>query len=415
MALTAATIRNAKPKEKAWRLFDGHGLYLEVSPGGGKHWRWKYRVAGREKRESFGSYPEVSLLAAREKLAECRRALRSGIDPADQRKAAKQTKATQAALASDTFEAISREWYAARSKLWRPNYGPRILARLERDVFPWLGALSIAEVDAPTILGALRRIEARAPETAHRTLSNLSQVFRYAVATARAARDPTGDLRGALTSATGAHFTAITDPAALAEVLRSLDGYQGSFVVQSALRLAPLLFVRPGELRHAEWAAIDLDAGEWRFSASKTETQILVPLARQSVAILRALHPLTGRGRFVFPSARGALRPMSDNAVLGALRRLDIPKETMTGHGFRATARTILDEVLGFPAELIEQQLGHAVRDPLGRAYNRTTRLPERVAMMQRWADYLDELKASASPPLAIASTTATLHPPGLA
>ena len=219
-------------------------------------------------------------------------------------------------------------------------------------------------------------------------------IFRYAIATGRLERDVSTDLRGALPPAVESHFPAVTDPAKVAELLRMLDGYQGSFIVACALKLAPLLFVRPGELRQAEWAAIDLKTAEWRFTVSKTKSDHIVPLPTQAVAVLKELHGLTGGGRYVFPSARGGNRPMSDNAVLAAMRRLSIPKEEMTGHGFRAMARTILDEVLGFRPDFIEHQLAHAVRDPNGRAYNRTAHLPERRKMMQAWADYLDALKA---------------------
>lgn len=264
-------------------------------------------------------------------------------------------------------------------------------------VFPWLGGRPIAEISAPELLAMARRIEGKgALETAHRALQNCGQVFRYAVATGRAERDPTGDLRGALQPVQPTHMAAITEPREVAELLRTLDGYQGTLIVRCALQLAPLVFVRPGELRAAEWADIDLDAAEWRFTASKTRTAHIVPLSHQSVAILREVQALTGTGRYVFPSARTGERPMSDNAILAAMRRLGIGKDEMSGHGFRAMARTILDEVLGFRPDLIEHQLAHAVRDPNGRAYNRTAHLPERRKMMQAWADYLDKLKAGA-------------------
>ena len=248
---------------------------------------------------------------------------------------------------------------------------------------------------APELLAVIQRIEKRgALETAHRALGNCSQVFRYAVATGRAERDPTGDLRGALPPSRGEHFAAVTDPKQVAEILRVMDGYEGSLVVRCALQLAPLVFVRPGELRKAEWKDIDLEAAECRFMVTKTYTHHIVPLSRQSVEILQELKPLTGRGKYVFPGARSNGRPMSDNAILAAMRRMGIAKEEMSGHGFRAMARTILDEVLGFRPDFIEHQLAHAVRDPNGRAYNRTAHLPERRRMMQDWADYLDKLKA---------------------
>jgi integrase len=392
MALTDAAVRNAKPRDKAFRMFDALGLYLEVTPKNAKLWRWKYRHQGKEKRLALGIYPEVSLLRARESCAAARETLRAGTDPGETRKAAKA--ATHAGV---SFETVAREWHDKRKAFWAKSYAPGVLRRFERDIFPWIGAVPVAAVTAPAFLSVLRRIEERgAVESAHRALTNCGQVMRYAIATQRAERDPCADLRGALPPSVAEHFPAVTEPAKVAELLRTFDGYRGGLVVASALRLAPLVFVRPGELRSALWADIDLDAGRWTFTASKTSTPMVVPLSKQAVAVLRELAPLTGRGRYVFPSARTVFRPMSDNAVLAALRRLGIAKETMTGHGFRAMARTILDEVLGFPAELIEQQLGHTVRDPLGRAYNRTTRLPERIVMMQRWADYLDEIRTPA-------------------
>ena len=280
---------------------------------------------------------------------------------------------------------------------WVEHHGDRIIRRFERDIFPWIGGRPIADVAAPELLGVVRRIEARgALETAHRALQNCGQVFRYAVATGRAERDPTGDLKGALPPVKGEHFAAVTEPAEVAKVLRALDGYAGTFTVACALRLAPLVFVRPGELRKAEWADIDLDRAEWRYTVTKTNTPHIVPLSTQVVAILRELHALTGTGRYVFPGARSNGRPMSDNAILAAMRRMGIPKDEMSGHGFRAMARTILDEVLGFRPDFIEHQLAHAVKDPNGRAYNRTAHLGERRKMMQAWADYLDKLKIGA-------------------
>jgi integrase len=270
------------------------------------------------------------------------------------------------------------------------------VARFQRDLFPWLGGRPIADITAQELLVTVQRIEGRgALETAHRALHNCGQVFRYAVATGRAQRDPSGDLRGALQPVKEQHLAAITDPKRVGELLRAICDYHGRLTVRCALRLAPLVFVRPGELRSAQWADIELDAGEWRFIASKTKAPHIVPLSTQAINILRELQPLTGRGRYVFPSDRSSQRPMSDNAILAALRRMGIEKDEMSGHGFRAMARTILDEVLGFRPDWIEHQLAHAVRDPNGRAYNRTAHLPERRKMMQEWADYLDELKYS--------------------
>jgi integrase len=392
--LTDTKVRTVKPTDKSQRLFDGGGLYLEVSPKGGKWWRFKYRFNGKEKRLSLGTYPDVSLKKARDRRDDARKLLSNGVDPGEYRKVAKAAKADQAA---NSFEAVAREWFAKYSPNWKESHSKKVIGRLEKNIFPWLGDKPINSISAQELLGAIRRIEERgALETAHRVLRICGQVFRYAVATGRADRDPSGDLRGALPPVKTQHLAAVTEPAKVAEVLRAIEGYQGTLVVYCAMRLAPLVFVRPGELRQAEWADIDLEESEWRFTVSKTETQHIVPLSRQAVDILRELYPLTGKGRYVFPSARSPRgdRPMSDNAVLSALRTLGISKEEMTGHGFRAIARTLLDEVLGFRPDFIEHQLAHAVRDPNGRAYNRTAHLPERRKMMQEWADYLDALKA---------------------
>jgi integrase len=392
MPLTDTSIRNAKPSEKSIRLYDSHGLYLEVSPAGGKWFRLKYRFDGRENRMSLGVYPDVSLKDARVRRDEARKLLASGVNPSENRKAQKSARADGMA---NSFEVVSREWFAKHSPTWAANHSSGILSRLERDVFPWIGSHPIADITAPDILTVVRRIESRgALETAHRTLSNCGQVCRYAIATGRATHNPAADLRGALPPVKGEHLAATTDPKRVAEILRAMGGYEGTLTVRCALRLAPLLFVRPGELRKAEWEDIDLENAEWRFTVSKTHTSHIVPLSTQALEILHELKPLTGRGRFVFPGARSNQRPMSDNAILAALRRMGIPKDEMSGHGFRAVARTILDEVLGVRPDFIEHQLAHAVRDPNGRAYNRTAHLPERRKMMQLWSDYLDKLKA---------------------
>jgi integrase len=391
MVLTDLVIRNAKAAGKTQRLNDGDGLYLEVSPKGGKWWRFKYRIDGKEKRLSLGVHPEVSLKTARERATEARDLLRKRVDPAEQRKAAKVSAAIDH---SNSFEFVARDFLKRVSASWASKHAANVVARFERDIFPWLGKRPIREITPPELLTMLRRIEERgAIETAHRALGSCGQVFRYAVASGRLERDPSRDLRGALPPVKVTHFAAVTDPKRVGELLRIIDGYQGGLVVRCALRLAPLVFVRPGELRRAEWAHIDLKAAEWRFTISKTHTQHIVPLARQAVALLTELHPLTNHSRYVFQSGRSDPRPMSDNAVLSALRTLSIGKDEMSGHGFRAMARTILDEVLGFRPDVIEHQLAHAVRDPNGRAYNRTAFLSERRQMMQRWADYLDELK----------------------
>lgn len=394
MPLTDISIRNAKPGEKPTKLFDERGLFLLVTPTGGKWWRLRYKFDGKEKLLSLGIYPDTRLKDARIRRDEARKLLADGVDPGENRKA---VKAARQERAANSFEVVAREWYAKQAPNWAEHHGDRIIRRFERDIFPWIGGRPIADVTAPELLAAVQRIENRgALETAHRALGNCGQVFRYAIATGRALRDPSGDLRGALPPVKGEHFAAVTEPEQVAELLRTLDGYQGTLTVACALRLAPLVFVRPGELRAAEWADIDLDAAEWRYTVTKTDTAHIVPLATQAVAILRELHALTGTGRYVFPGARSNGRPMSDNAILAAMRRMGVGKEEMSGHGFRAMARTILDEVLGFRPDFIEHQLAHAVKDPNGRAYNRTAHLAERKKMMQAWADYLDKLKAGA-------------------
>jgi integrase len=365
-----------------------------VTTSGSRWWRLKYRFDGKEKLLSLGVYPDVSLKAARERRDDARRLLASGTDPGERRKA---NKAAQHERLANSFEVVAREWYAKMAPAWAEHHGNRIIRRFERDIFPWIGSRAISELTAPEVLSPLRRIESRgALDTAHRALQNCGQVFRYAVATGRADRDPTGDLRGALPPVKGTHFAAVTEPAEVGRLLRALDGYQGTLAVASALKLAPLVFVRPGELRKAEWADVDLESAEWRFKVTKTDTAHIVPLATQAVVILRELHALTGSGRFVFPGARSNTRPMSDNAVLAAMRRMGIPRDEMCGHGFRAMARTILDERLGFRVDVIEHQLAHTVRDAHGRSYNRTAHLEERRRMMQTWADYLGQLKAGA-------------------
>ncbi len=391
MPLTNTAILNAKPGAKPIKLFDGGGLYLEVAPGGGKWWRLKYRVGGKEKRLSLGVFPVVTLKEARSRRDEARKAIASGVDPGDQRKA---VQAAQGA-AQLSFEVVAREWFEKFKPTWKSNHADKIIRRLERDIFPWLGARPIADVTAPDLLKALRRIEARgALETAHRAQQNCGQVFRYAVATGRAERDPTGDLRGALPPARETHHASITDPKAIGELLRALHSYKGSLATCCALRLAPLVFVRPGELRRAEWSEIDIAAAEWRIPGEKMKMGALhvVPLSSQAIAILDELRPLTGHGRYVFPSVRSSKRPMSENTVLAALRRLGYTSEQMTGHGFRSMASTLLNEQ-GWNRDAIERQLAHAERDNVRAAYNYAEHMPERRKMMQAWSDYLDMLR----------------------
>jgi integrase len=413
MPLTDTAIRRAIPGDKPRKLTDGLGMYLEVAPSGGKWWRLKYRVAGVEKRLSLGTYPETSLKSAREKRDEARALIAQGIDPSDLRKASKaqaQADAAQAQRAAeglpqqDSFEQIAREWYETRKDDWSPSYGEKIMRRLEADVFPWLGDKPINTLTPPMVLAVLRRVEKRGVvETAHRALENCSQVFRYAVATGRVESDPARDLKDALRRPMVKHFAAITSPERLGTLLRAIHSYNGTPVVNAALRLLPLLLLRPGELRQGEWAEIDLAGSTWAVPAARMKRQKvgklygkphLVPLARQAVAIFEELQPITGRGAMVFRGERSHERPMSDAAINAALRALGFSADEVTGHGFRATARTMLVERLGVAESVVEAQLAHAVRDNLGRAYNRTEFVAERVDMMQRWADYLDALRS---------------------
>jgi integrase len=394
MSLSALAVRQAKPTHKTQRLYDGGGMYLEISPAGGKWWRWKYRYGGKEKRLSLGTYPDTGLSEARDKRDAARKLLASGVDPSQQRKAAQ---AAGEERSSNSFEVVAREWHAKQSLTWVPLHASRIMLRLENDIFPWLGSRPIADITAKEFLSTVSRVADRgAVESAHRVLQNCGQVLRYAIATGRTERNPVADLRGALPPVKPKNLAAITDPVAIGGLLRAIDAYQGTFVTKCALRLAPLVFVRPGELRHAEWIEFDLVKAEWNIPAEKMKMRLphLVPLAPQAVAILQELQPLTGTGKYLFPSARTPKRPMSNNAVLSALRRMGFASEEMSGHGFRAMARTVLDEVLHFRPDYIEHQLAHAVRDPNGRAYNRTAHLQERREMLTSWADYLDTLKS---------------------
>jgi integrase len=395
MPLTDTAIRNAKPADKPIKLFDERGLFLLVAPSGGKWWRFRYRFNRKYKSLSMGVYPDVPLARAREKRDEARRLLADGIDPGENRKVQKAAKYERA---ENSFEVVGREWFAKQKPNWAASHSDKIIKRLENDVFPWLGGKPVAEITAQELLQCLQRIEGRgALDTAHRARENCGQIFRYAVATGRATSDLSGALRGALAPAKHEHFAAITEPAAVGELLRAIDGFKGTFIVQCALRLAPLFFVRPGELRKAEWQQFDFEKAEWRYLATKTKTEHLVPLASQAVAVLRELRALTGHGLYVFPGARTNGRPMSDAAVNAALRRMGYDTRTeITGHGFRAMARTILHQELGIAPEVIEHQLAHRVPDTLGTAYNRTKFIKERQVMMRKWADYLDTLKAGA-------------------
>lgn len=396
MPLTDLRVKAAKPREKAYKLFDGGGLYILVTEKGYKWWRLKYRFEGKEKTLYLGTYPEISLSDARERRDEARKQIAKEIDPGALKKAKKQASITEA----ETFEVIAYEWHVKFTPTWTAGHAATLMVRMKRDLFPWLGSRPINEIKAPELLAVLRRVESRgALETAHRIRTIAGQIFRYAVATGRAERDCSGDLRGALPQPGERHHAAITDPKEVAPLLRAIDGYKGHFVVKCALRLAPLFFVRPGELRHAEWTEIDFEERAWNIPAHKMKMRQahIVPLCSQAIAILEELKPLTGGSKYVFPSGRSFARPMSENAILAALRRMGYDNQTMTGHGFRAMARTILDEVLRVRPDYIEHQLAHAVRDPNGRAYNRTAHLEGRREMMQIWADYLDGLKKGAT------------------
>lgn len=390
MSLTDADCRSAKAPDKPRKLSDEKGLYLLVNATG-RYWRMDYRFGGKRKTLALGVYPEVSLKAAREGRDAARSLCRDGVDPSSAKKA---QRASQGG--ADTFEAVAREWYEKHAPGWAETHRTKIISRLENDVFPWIGSRPIAAIDPPELLAVARRIESRGTlDTAHRALQNCGQVFRYAVATGRAQRDPSGDLRGALPPLRQKdHFATITEPAAIGELLRAIDGYAGSFVTRCALKLAPLVFVRPGELRHAEWSEINFDAREWRIPPEKMKGRVLhiVPLSEQALAILRELQPLTGGGRYVFPGEYNRSRPMSENTILAGLRRLGYSKEQMTGHGFRGMASTLLNEQ-GWKHDAIERQLAHAERNKVRAAYNYAEHLPERRKMMQAYADYLDSLR----------------------
>jgi integrase len=400
--LTDAQCRNAScPPDKARARFaDSGGLYLEVSPNGSRRWFWKYRKDGKEGRMAFGAHPDVSLKAARLARDEAKKVKDTGTDPVQARKV---DKLKTSASDGVTFEATAREWHTMQAPNWSDSHAGRALRQLERDLFPFLGARNLADILPMELLATLRKIEARgAIETADRALMLARQVWRYGVATGRAERDITQDLKGALTPYRGKHFAATTNPGDLGELLRAMYGYKGGPIVRVALKLAPMLFQRPNELRGMAWAELDLDNSLWTIPAGRMKRNKdgkengaahLVPLPRQAVELLRELQGLTGRGDLVFPGERSHDRPMSDNSVRSALLALGYGPDRQTWHGFRATARTILAEVLEFDPLIIEAQLAHTVKDANGRAYNRTTYLKQRADMMQRWADYLDKLR----------------------
>lgn len=391
--LTDPAVKQAKSKEKPYKLGDGGGLYLEVMPTGAKYWRFKYRYEGKENRLALGVYPDTTLKLARAKTANARTQLAEGIDPSAQKKL---EKLSSARAARNTFEAVAAEWFEKKMTHKSDSHRTRTLALLKNNLYPWLGDRPVSSITRSELLEVLRKTESRGViETARRTLQAAGQVFRYAMALELIAADPSSNLYEAMAAKPKTrHFSTITDSAELGNLLLAMDGYTGSPAVKAALLLSPLLFQRPGEIRQMLWVDIDFEKAEWRYLVTKTDTPHIVPLSRQSLEILRWLQPITGRGRYVFPSARGGSRPLSENGVRTALRTLGYTNEQQTPHGFRATARTLLDEVLGYRVDWIERQLAHEVRDTNGTAYNRTAHLESRREMMQAWADYLDRLKS---------------------
>lgn len=395
MPLTDTAIKNAKPTSKAFKLYDEKGLFIQVNPNGGKWWRFKYRYETKEKLLSLGVYPDVNLKTARAKRENARKLLDEGIDPSVKRKAEKQSGNS---AGENSFELIAREWLASYMKDNAESHKNKVSRRLEMYVYPWIGSKPISEITAPDVLDCVKRVQnLNILETAKRVLQVIGQIFCYAVQTGRALRDVTADLKGALPSPTVKHMAAFTEPEQVAELLRAIDGFKGSFTVQTALRLTPLLFPRPSELRTARWADIDLEAGEWRYIVSKTKTNHLVPLSKQAIKLLSEIKPLSGHGEYVFQGGHDPTRPMSDAAINTALQRMGYNTQTeITAHGFRAIARTLLHERLNYDPHVIEHQLAHIVPDALGGAYNRTKFIEQRKVMMQSWADYLDDLKAGA-------------------
>jgi len=395
MPLQDATVRTAKPEAKPYKMGDERGLFVLVHPNGSKYWRMKYRIDGKEKLLALGVYPEVGLKEARERRDDARKILDNGGDPASVKKT---QKAVRIERAENTFKAVALEWYEKQKPLWSEGHANKTLAMLKNDTFKKLGDLPVAEITAPVILETLNTVQDRgALYTAGRVKESIGRVMRYAVATGRTHFDPVPALKGVLTAHVEKHMASVTDPKRLGEILRLWDTSTTGITVRSAMNLAPLVFVRIGELRRARWADIDFDKAEWRYLISKTQTPHIVPLSKQALALIEGMKPTSGHLEYVFPGRHDPKKPMSEAAINVALRRLGIStQDELTGHGFRAMARTMLDEVLGYPPHVIEHQLAHTVKDPLGRAYNRTAHLAERKKMMQAWSDYLDKLKAGA-------------------
>ena len=396
MALSDVSLRNAKPAEKAYKLYDSDGLFIIITATGGKWWRLKYRFDGKEKLLSLGTYPEVSLATAREKRASARMLLANDppIDPSENRK---NIKAESKLNSTNSFELVALEWWQSHMKGKADSHKQKVIRRFQLYLFPWIGNKPISSISAPQVLEAIKRIEKlNKLETAHRTLQAAGQVFRYAVQNGFTIRDVTADLKGALPPTSIKHMAAFTEPKQISELLRAIDGFNGTLTVQCALRLSPLVFVRPSELRQAKWCDINLDTGEWRYLVSKTKTDHLVPLSTQAIDIFRTIYPLSGHGEYVFQNGHSPIRPMSEAAINAALKRMGYDTQNeITGHGFRAMARTILHERLNIDPHIIEHQLAHKVPDALGAAYNRTRFIQQRKEMMQKWADYLDVLKQS--------------------
>lgn len=395
--LTDLSIKNAKPREKAYKLTDGGGLYVLVKPQGGKLWRMKYYFGGTERLLALGQYPHLSIAKARRKWEKAKELLAQGIDPNMEKKEIKAIKAVEQAHNLNTFELIAREWFSKFSTGWSTSNKKKVLARLVNDIFPFLGNSPITEIKAPGLLEALRKIENRgAVETAHRALSDCSRIFRYAIATGRAERDPAADLRGAIPPAEKTHFATIIDPKEIRQLLLAIDEYRGrGYVVSYALALVPLLFLRHVELRELEWQEVNFEKEEIRIPAirMKMNSDHIVPLSRQSMQILKELYPYTCNSKYVFPGFSNKGKPISEGAMRNALRSIGYKSGKMTIHGFRHMASTLLNE-MGYNRDWIERQLSHGDRNIIRATYNYAEYLPERRKMMQAWANYLDGLRA---------------------
>lgn len=392
MPLTNTAVKSAKPKKKQYRLTDGQGMYLLIKPSGKKYWRLDYALHGKRKTFAIGTYPAISLKNSRLLRTRAKALVSDGIDPVQYRHKVQEK---QKDLAANTFEVLALEWLTKQEQAWTKGHARTVISRLRRDILPWLGSRPVKEITAPEILKVLLRIESRgAIETAHRCKTIISQVFRYSIATGSADRDPAADLKGALTPAQPKKMAAITDPEGTAELLKAIGSYQGDIVTRCALKFSAMSFGRPGEIRHAEWHEINWIKKEWLIPSHKMKARRdhTVPLSDQALEVLREIYPLTGQGKYVFPSLRTSSRPMSNNTVLAALRRMGFTKDEMTPHGFRSMASTLLHEN-GWDHEVIELQLAHSRRDKVAAAYDRSRRLPERKKMMSWWSNYLQQLE----------------------